>query len=93
MNKTKQSSKKNTRLDLRLSLTEKELLKKAAVLKHESVSDYVRVIALNEAKRAVDASSSTILSEADRDLLLTALDHPPEPSEALKQAMAKYLGS
>jgi uncharacterized protein (DUF1778 family) len=91
MNKT--NSKKNTRLDLRLSLTEKELLKKAAVLKHESVSDYVRVIALNEAKRVVDASSTVFLSEADRDLLLAVLDHPPEPNEALKQAMAKYLGS
>jgi|GEM_PF-1224641 len=82
--------KKLDRLDLRLSRGEKELLKKAAALKHEKVSDYVRVLVLNEAKRIVEESESITLSDKDRDLLLLTLDMPPAPNEALRKAMQDY---
>ena len=82
--------KKLDRLDLRLSRGEKEHLKKAAALKHEKVSDYVRVLVLNEAKRIVEESESITLSDRDRDLLLLTLDMPVIPNEALKKAMRDY---
>ncbi|HXF91074.1 MAG TPA: DUF1778 domain-containing protein [Candidatus Nitrosotenuis sp.] len=84
-------SRKTHRLDLRLSPREKELLKKAAALRHEKVSDYVRVIVLNEAKRLIDQNELMVLSEQDRDLLLNTLDNPPAPNQALKEAMKKFL--
>ena len=56
--------KKIDRLDLRLSSSEKELLKKAAALKHEKVSDYVRVLILNEAKRFIEERESIQIGRA-----------------------------
>jgi len=82
--------KKGDRLDLRLSHSEKELLKKAAALRHEKVSDYVRVFILNEAKRFIEERESILLSDVDRDLLLHSLDNPPVPNEALRAAMQEY---
>jgi len=85
-----QRVKKGERLDLRLSHSEKELLKRAAALRHEKVSDYVRVLILNEAKRFIEERESILLSDLDRDLLLHSLDNPPIPNEALRAAMEEY---
>jgi len=82
--------KKVERLDLRLSRSEKDLLKKAAALRHEKVSDYVRVLILNEAKRFIEERESILLSDLDRDLLLFSLDNPSVPNEALRAAMGEY---
>lgn len=86
-------SRKTDRLDLRLSQSEKALLKKAAALRHEKVSDYVRVIALNDAKRLIEQNESILLSDEDRDLLLNALDNPPAPNQALTEAIHTYLNN
>jgi uncharacterized protein (DUF1778 family) len=47
-----------------------------------------RVIPEDEVRFAEE--SRTPLSDRDRDLFLKMLEHPAEPNEALKKAVAKY---
>jgi len=46
--------------------------------------------ALDEAKNKMAEHERTVLSAEDRIALLAAFDHPAEPTEALRQAMALH---
>ena len=42
-------------------------------------------VALKQAQIDLAENSSLVLSNPDRDLMMNALDDPPEPNEALKR--------
>ena len=75
---------KDVRIDLRASSNQKNLLEKAAELKHISLSSYILSSSLNQAQIDLIENETLSLSEKDRDLVMSLLDSPPEPNEALK---------
>lgn len=76
---------KNERIDLRTNDEEKKLLERAAELKHLSLSSYIITTSLKQAKIDLDEEEVLLLANQDRNLILAALENPPEPTEALKR--------
>lgn len=82
---------KNEHIHLRVTRGEKELLKRAAVIRHEkNLSMFILRNALELSARAVRESENLMLSDQDRNLFLKALDAPREPSNRLKKAAQIY---
>ncbi len=75
---------KDERIDLRTNSNQKTLLERAAELKHVSLSSYILTTALKQAKLDLEENEIIALSNRDRDLVMAALENPPEPNESLK---------
>lgn len=75
---------KDVRIDLRASANQKTLLEQAAELKHVSLSSYVLASSLKQAQLDLAENETLLLSNRDRDLVMSILENPPEPNEALK---------
>ena len=75
---------KDERIDLRTNSNQKTLLERAAELKHVSLSSYVLTTALKQAQLDLEENEIIVLSNRDRDLVMAALENPPEPNESLK---------
>jgi uncharacterized protein (DUF1778 family) len=75
---------KDVRIDLRANTNEKNLLERAAELKHISLSSYIISSSLKQAQLDLIENETLILSNKDRDLVMSVLENPPEPNEALK---------
>lgn len=85
------SKAKNNRIDLRVTLEQKEVLERAAALKGVSLSAYTLFHLLSAAKQEVDDShEKLVLSNHDRDLFMSVMDNPPELKGKLKGAIKKY---
>ena len=78
----------NTRIDLRTTLQRKHFFELAAVLGgYDSLSSFMSEASEMLAQRVIDTiDDSRVLSDMDRDLLLTMLNQAPEPNLALKEA-------
>ena len=70
---------------MRASIQQKFTLEKAAELKHISLSSYILSTSLKQAQIDLTENDTLVLSNRDRDLVMMALDNPPEPNEALKK--------
>jgi uncharacterized protein (DUF1778 family) len=81
---------KGSRIDLRVTQAQKELLETAAALRGVSLSAYTLFHLLAIAKQEIEAHQRLILSDRDRDLFMSALENPPELQGKLKAAIAKY---
>lgn len=75
---------KDSRVDFRVSDVQKSLLEKAAEIKHLSLSSYILSSSIKQAELDIAENEMLILSNRDRDLVMSALENPPEPNEALK---------
>ena len=75
---------KDVRIDLRTSANQKTLLEQAAELKHVSLSSYILASSIKQAQLDLAENETLLLSNRDRDLIMNALENPPEPNEALK---------
>lgn len=75
---------KNSRVDFRVSDVQKSLLERAAEIKHLSLSSYILSSSIKQAEQDIAENEMLILSNRDRDLVMSALENPPEPNEALK---------
>lgn len=71
------SNAKNSRIDLRVTQEQKEILEKAASLRGISLSAYTLLHLLPIASQEIEAREKLILSERDRDLLMSTLENPP----------------
>lgn len=76
---------KNVRIDLRANTQQKSTLERAAELKHISLSSYILSTSLKQAQIDLTENDTLVLSNRDRDLIMMALDKPPEPNDALKR--------
>lgn len=83
------SKTKDSRLDLRVTLEEKQLLERAAALKGVSVSAYTLFNVLQAAKQNIDSHEKLVLSDSDRDLFMSAMENPPKLKGKLKSAIKK----
>ena len=75
---------KDSRVDFRVSDVQKSLLERAAEIKHLSLSSYILSSSIKQAELDIAENEMLILSNRDRDLVMSALDNLPEPNEALK---------
>ena len=75
---------KDSRVDFRVSDVQKSLLERAAEIKHLSLSSYILSASIKQAELDIAENEMLILSNRDRDLVMSALENPPEPNEALR---------
>ncbi|MGN0723195.1 MAG: DUF1778 domain-containing protein [Treponema sp.] len=75
---------KDSRVDFRVSDFQKSLLERAAEIKHLSLSSYILSSSIKQAELDIAENEMLILSNRDRDLVMSALENPPEPNEALR---------
>ena len=75
------------RLDLRLSIEDKNRITRAAALRGMSLSVFVRDAVLREADMALAADAVVVLSPEESRRFLDALDRPFQPNAKLKKAM------
>ena len=80
----------DSRIDLRVTQEQKELLEKAASLRGISLSAYTLLHLLPVAKQDIDTQERLILSDRDRDLFMSIMENPPELQGNLKTAIKKY---
>ena len=75
---------KDSRVDFRVSDVQKSLLERAAEIKHLSLSSYILSSSIKQAELDIAENEMLILLNRDRDLVMSALENPPEPNEALR---------
>ena len=81
---------KESRLNIRCDRRARQLLDKAAVYSHVSVSEFVLSHALASAEQVVLAHESITLGPADFQAFLDALDAPAGPNAALNRAFERH---
>lgn len=84
------SASKTSRIDLRVSQEQKELLETAASIKGISVSAYLLANCLEKAQVDLAQHQKLVLSDRDRDLFLSLIANPPKPKQDLVEAMKEF---
>lgn len=82
---------KRERLEVRVSVEQKELVQRAAALLGRSVSDFVLESAQRAAEEAIREHAIIMLSVQDSQAFAKAVLNPPPPSQRLRAAVARYL--
>ena len=77
------------RLDLRLSVKDRQRIDRAAALAGLPLATFVRAAVLREADRTVAAESVATLSPSESKRFLAALAKPFAPNAALRRAMRR----
>lgn len=78
------------RLEARISTDLHSLLKRAAEIQGRTMTDFVVSAVQEAAYRAIEEAEVIRLSLADQRRFAEALLSPPQPSAALKRAMARH---
>lgn len=81
---------KEERISIRATVETKNLIHTAAAISNVSVTDFLINAAQRAAEQVIAESESVILNNGERDRFLELLNHPPEPNEGLKKAMARH---
>jgi uncharacterized protein (DUF1778 family) len=82
--------RKTSRLEARISVEEKELIKRAADLQGCSLTEFVVRSAQEAARKAVKDHQMMSLTARDTEAFVKTLLKPPAPSKKLKRAAARY---
>ena len=77
-------------IEMRVRPSDKERMSRAAALTGVKLTTFVRATAAREAERILREHQTTTLSECDRRTLLEALDNPPSPTRAARDAVRAY---
>lgn len=90
MNQLTVSSSRIERLEARISSTKKGLLKHAADLSNQSLTDFIVNAAYEAAVRMIKEHELLRLFSKDKEVFIQALLKPPTPSTRLLKAFKKY---
>ena len=82
--------RKKSRLEARISVEEKELIKRAADLQGCSLTEFVVRSAQEAARKAVKDHQMMSLTARDTEAFVKTLLKPPAPSKKLKRAAERY---
>ena len=77
-------------IEMRVRPSDKDRISRAAELSGVKLTTFVRASAAREAERILREHQTTTLSERDRQALLEALDNPPPPTRAARDAVRDY---
>jgi uncharacterized protein (DUF1778 family) len=83
------TTKKDARVDLRLSRQAKKLIEEAAALSGQSLSSFAASTLLEKAHQILDAERVRSLSERDARIFLSILDND-QPNAALREGAEWY---
>lgn len=81
---------KQDRIEFRTNQEEKQQMEAAAHFMGVNLSTFLRMIALERSAEILKKRDSLLLSDRDRDAFLQALETPPKPNQALKEALLEY---
>ena len=84
------TAEKQSRIEIRVDRTSKELAEKAAALLGQSLSSFIVSRMVTDAQQVIDAHMRTLLSLEDWERFHAALRKPPKPNAALKKAARRY---
>ena len=84
------SEKATDRIGIRVRPSDKGRISRAAELTGVRVTAFVRASAVREAGRILREHQTTALSARDRRTLQEALDDPPPPTAAARDAVRNY---
>lgn len=90
MTRTKKKSTRAARLDIRLNPQAKEKIEQAAVVSHQSVTDFVVTSLLRASEQALERQEIIRLTNRDRDLFLAALEADVRPNKTLRKAAQRF---
>ena len=82
--------KKDERIEFRLRSDTKQLISRAALLENQSLSDFVASIAVKRSREVIKQSTLIELNAEQAACFAEALEHPPEPNAALREAAEEY---
>ena len=77
-------------IEMRVRPSDKKRISRAAELTGVKLTTFVRASAAREADRVLREHQTTTLSERDRRAVLEALDNPPPPTRAARDAVRDY---
>jgi uncharacterized protein (DUF1778 family) len=80
----------NTRLDVRLSYQHKELIAKAALLRGQTMTDFIVQTVAQEAQRVLTEHQVFELDGEQSRVFVAALLDPSAPNAALRAAAQRY---
>ena len=83
-------TRKEERVNFRVSPEVKQTLLRAAEVSGRSLSDFVVSSAFDAAQKTIEEVENVRLAIKDRAVFLEALSNPPAPNDALKAAAARY---
>lgn len=89
MNKPDKALKRE-RLEARVSPEQKSLFQRAAVLRGQTLSDYVVNIVQQDAEETIHKHDLITLSARDSRIFVDALLNPTGPNDALRAAFEDY---
>jgi len=81
---------KSERLEARITVAQKRLLQRAAELEGRSLTDFLVASAQEAAKRTIQEHETMKLNEEDREIFISAVLNPPQPSAKLVEAARRY---
>jgi len=90
MARTKKSGIRAARLDIRLNVKAKEKIEQAAVVSHQSLTDFVVTSLLRASEEALERQQMIHLTNRDRDLFLAALEADVRPNRSLRKAAERF---
>jgi uncharacterized protein (DUF1778 family) len=88
--RTKRETTRAARLDIRLNPQAKEKIEQAAVVSHQSLTDFVVTNLLRASEEALQRQQMIHLTNRDRDLFLAALEKDTRPNRALRKAAERF---
>ena len=90
MHQTRKRNVRAARLNVRLNPQAKDKIEQAAVVSHQTVTDFVVTSLLRASEDALERHHSIRLTNRDRDLFLAALSKDTRPNRALRKATEKF---
>lgn len=88
--RTKKKSIRAARLDIRLNPQAKKKIEQAAIVSHQSVTDFVVTSLLRASEQALERQEIIRLTNRDRDLFLAALEADVRPNKTLRKAAQRF---
>lgn len=86
----KKRSVRAARLDIRLNAQAKKKIEQAAVVSHQSVTDFVVTSLLRASEEALERQQMIYLTNRDRDLFLASLETDVRPNRMLRKAAERF---
>lgn len=87
---SKKSNPRQARLDVRLNQRAKETIEQAAVVSHQTLTDFVVTSLIRASDEVLKRHQIVKLTSRDRDLFLSALDRAEPPNRALRKAAKRF---
>jgi len=88
--KRQRRSRKEERLEARVTPDQKRLIERAAELRGSSVTDFVVASAQKAAADTIRDFETLVLRDQARDVFINAILNPPPPNDAARAAAQRY---